>query len=147
MKAFAYIRNSIFQRRILKFVMVGISGICVNTGILFGLTEFLRIPYLVSAIFAIELSIISNFLLNNMWTWKDRLKKRLFHRVLQYHISVGMTALFANWVLLILFTEVFGLYYLLSNLIGIGVGTLFNFVINDLWTFREKQPSKERVIK
>ncbi|NIU01840.1 MAG: hypothetical protein GWN01_13300, partial [Nitrosopumilaceae archaeon] len=103
---------------------------------LFTLTEFLNLLYFISSIFAIELSIVSNFLLNDIWTWSERIKKRFYRRFIQYHITAGLTAFLANWLLLIFLTEVVGLYYLISNLIGIGVGMLSNFILNDLWTFR-----------
>ena len=61
-------------------------------------------------------------------------------RLLQYHISVALAALLLNWLLLIFLTEVFGVYYLLSNLIGIGIGMIFNFILNDLWTFKQQLP-------
>ncbi len=133
-----YFRNSIFNSRILKFAVVGVSGVGVNMGLLYLLTEHLKIIYPISSIIAIEMSIISNFILNDLWTWRDRIKKKLFYRFSQYHISVGLTAILANWIILVLLTEIFNIYYLISNLIGISVGTLSNYIINDLWTFRKK---------
>jgi len=35
-----------------------------------------------------------------------------------------------------LLTEVFGVYYLLSNLCGIAVATLWNYLVNTWWTWR-----------
>jgi len=134
-----YIKFNIITPRVLKFSIVGASGVLVNMGMLFFLTEVLNLFYMISSILAIEISIVTNFVLNDLWTWHDRQKKNLLARVLQYHISVGITAVVINWLLLIILTEFFGLYYLISNLIGISAGTLSNFVINDLWTFKEKR--------
>ncbi len=133
-----YFRNNIFNSRILKFAVVGFSGVGVNMGLLYLLTEYIKIMYPISSIIAIEMSIISNFILNDLWTWRDRIKKKLFYRFSQYHISVGLTAILANWIILVLLTEIFNIYYLISNLIGISIGTLSNYIINDLWTFRKK---------
>ena len=133
-----YVRKNILTPRILKFSVVGVSGVLINMGMLYILTEYFKILYFISSIVAIELSIISNFVLNDIWTWGDRRKKRFLHRILQYHISVGLTAIFANWLILLLLTEVFGVYYLLSNLIGISVGMFSNYILNDVWTFRKK---------
>ena len=132
-----YFKSNIFHKRILKFAIVGISGVGVNMGMLFILTEYFHIPYLISSIIAIEISIVSNFFLNDLWTWKDRIKKKYIYRFIQYHISVGVTAIFVNWLILLLLTEVFGVYYLLSNLIGIALGTFANYIVNDVWTFRQ----------
>ena len=138
---YRYFTLNLLHPRVLKFFIIGASGILVNFSVLYVLTEFFNIHYLISSIFAIETSILTNFLLNNIWTWKDRRKKNFFHRLLQYHISTWITGILANWLLLLFFTEIVGLYYLLSNLIGIGIGTISNFIINDLWTFQEKNKS------
>lgn len=58
--------------RFLKFSLVGLSGVFVNLGLLWFLTEVVGIYYVVSNIIAVEVSIISNFILNDLWTWRDR---------------------------------------------------------------------------
>jgi dolichol-phosphate mannosyltransferase len=138
----SYITSSLLHPRILKFSVVGAAGVLINMGLLYLLTEFFHIVYIISSIFAIELSIICNFLLNDIWTWSERKKKRFSRRFIQYHISAGITAFLANWLLLIFLTEVVGIYYLISNLSGIGVGMLSNFILNDLWTFRQADQTK-----
>ncbi|OGB67080.1 MAG: hypothetical protein A2Y94_10745 [Caldithrix sp. RBG_13_44_9] len=131
----SYLGNNVLHVRVVKFAVVGLSGVLVNMTVLFFFTEILRITYWVSGIIAIEISIIGNFILNDLWTWGDRAKKRFLQRFTQYHISVGLTAILFNWLLLIILTEVFNVYYLLSNLIGIIVGTVSNYILNDIWTF------------
>ncbi len=135
---FQYLKNDLLQLRIIKFGLVGMTGVGVNMGMLYILTEYLHIIYIISSLIAIEISILSNFFLNDLWTWGDRVKKSFWERFIQYHISVGLTAILANWLILLLLTEFFGIYYLISNLIGIAVGTLSNYILNDLWTFKQK---------
>jgi dolichol-phosphate mannosyltransferase len=136
----AYVTNNILSPRIIKFGIVGASGVLVNMGCLYLLAEFGRIPYFVASVIAIELSIISNFSINLLWTWSDRAGKGTFWgKLLRYHIGAGATAFLGNYLILILLTEFFGMHYLISNLIGIGVGTFSNYLINDLWTFRHSK--------
>ena len=137
-----YLKTNILRIRILKFGVVGLTGVGVNMGILYLLTEYFHILYIISSIIAIEISILSNFFLNDLWTWGDRIKKSFWERFIQYHISVGLTAILANWLILLLLTELFGIYYLVSNLIGISVGILSNFILNDLWTFKQRSPTE-----
>lgn len=134
-----YIRNNLFHTRVIKFSIVGGIGVLVNMSVLYILTEYFHVVYLISSLFAIELSIITNFLLNDYWTWGERKKKKLYQRLIQYHITAGITAFLANWLLLIFLTEVLDIYYLISNLIGIGVGMLSNFILNDIWTFHQNE--------
>ncbi|HEY6951113.1 MAG TPA: GtrA family protein, partial [Bacteroidota bacterium] len=130
-------RTSVLSPRMLKFGIVGATGIVVNMGCLYAVTEYGKIPYFVGSLIAIELSILSNFWINLVWTWKDRSGAgTVWPKLLRYHVGAGATAFLGNYLILIGLTELFGVNYMLSNLIGIGVGTLSNFVINDLWTFK-----------
>ncbi len=134
-----YLRAGLLTPRLLKFGVVGASGVVVNMGCLYLLKEFAGIPYFVASLIAIELSILSNFTVNLLWTWRDRSgDASLWTKLLRYHIGAGATAFLGNYLILIALTEFFGLHYMISNLVGIAVGTLANYVINDLWTFRKK---------
>jgi dolichol-phosphate mannosyltransferase len=124
--------------RIARFSAVGASGVALNMGVLILLTQGLGIHYAISSLFAIELSILSNFALNNAWTWSDRRNGTLGQRLAKYHLVAGGTAISANWGLLILLTRFCGIEYRISNLIGIAAGLVLNFVLNHLWTFNGK---------
>ena len=132
-----YAKTNFINLRFIKFSIVGASGIIVNMGLLFLFTEKLSIPYTISSIFAIETSILTNFILNDIWTWRERKNETLVKRITKYHVSVLIAAYGINWPVLIILTELLDFYYLLANLIGIALGTIFNFIINDLWTFKK----------
>lgn len=121
--------------KFIKFCFVGASGVVINLGLLYILTEFASWYYLVSSAFAIEVSIISNFLLNNWWTWKKK-KKGFISRFFKFNL-VSLIALVMNMSILFFFTEIIGLWYILSNLIGIAIATIVNFSLNDRWTFKK----------
>ncbi|HTP13118.1 MAG TPA: GtrA family protein [Bacteroidota bacterium] len=138
-RVISYVRKNLFHPRFVKFGLVGASGIAVNMGSLYLLTDFGKIPYFIASLIAIELSILSNFSVNLGWTWKDRAEAgTVWSKLLRYHIGVGATALLGNYLILIVMTELFGVYYLVSNLVGIAIGTLANYVVNDLWTFKNR---------
>jgi dolichol-phosphate mannosyltransferase len=139
LKSTSYIKTGILTPRFLKFGVVGASGVVVNMGGLYVFKEFAGIPYFVASLIAIELSILSNFTINLLWTWSDRSGEgSLWTKLLRYHIGAGATAFLGNYLILIALTELLGMHYMISNLVGIAVGTLANYVINDLWTFRKR---------
>ena len=124
--------------RFLKFCLVGLSGVLVNMGLLWLLTEFAGLFYLLSAAVSIETSIISNFILNDYFTFRDRrlpTAKSFLNRLLKFNL-VSLAGLGVNMGVLWLLTEVFGIYYLLSNLCGIAVATLWNYLVNTWWTWK-----------
>jgi dolichol-phosphate mannosyltransferase len=136
---YTYVKRSLLSPRIVKFGIVGASGVVVNVGCLYLLTEFARIPYFIASVIAIELSIISNFTINHLWTWRDRSEAgTLWRKIVRYHVGSGVTAFLGNYLILVALTEFFGMHYMISNLIGIAVGTFSNFLISDLWTFKKK---------
>jgi len=124
--------------RFLKFCAVGLSGVLVNMGLLWLLTEFAGLFYLLSAAISIETSIISNFILNDYFTFRDRRSphfRSFLSRLLKFNL-VSLAGLGVNMGMLWLLTEVFGIYYLLSNLCGIAVATLWNYLVNTWWTWK-----------
>jgi len=123
--------------RFLKFCLVGASGVVVNLGLLWILTEVAGLFYLVSAAFSIEISILSNFALNELWTFRDRVgsTKGILKRAAKFNlICVG--GLVINLVILAALTELLGVYYMISALFGIAAATLWNYVISAMWAWR-----------
>ena len=71
--------------RLLKFITVGGLGTFVNEGV-FVLAAH-DMPIFFSLGLAIELSIIFNFILNDIWTFKDRRVGSFIKRLLKFHGS------------------------------------------------------------
>src|SRR5919107_1134888 len=57
--------------RLWKFLLVGASGVLVNMATLIVLAEYFDANKVIAWMFAVGLSILSNFLLNNAFTWRD----------------------------------------------------------------------------
>ncbi len=124
--------------RILKFALVGLSGVFVNLGILWMLTDIVGFYYLLSAVFSIEASIISNFVMNDVWTFRDRKKKGFgewLKRMAKFNV-VSLPSFPMQMVVMGVLKEFFGVYYLLAAFFGILIVFIWNFVANTLWTWR-----------
>lgn len=120
----------------LKFAIVGGSGVVINMGCFFLLTRYAGLKIEYASPIAIEVSILTNFFLNNIWTFRRRNTKiGLASRILRYHLVTGIAGL-VNYGILLLLAKVFGIHDLMANLIGIIVGTFINFFLNSLWTWR-----------
>lgn len=133
-------------KRFVKFSTVGLSGIIVNSGFLYLLTEYAKLDYKHSAIFAIELSIINNFLWNSQWTWADKktaCQLSLMKRFIKFHISAFFTAFVINYGVLIFLTEYLSIHYQISNLAGIALGSSINFLFSHFWVFKHREKLTE----
>jgi dolichol-phosphate mannosyltransferase len=124
--------------RAVKFMAVGFTGVIVNVGLLFFLTEIFGLYYLLSSIVGIEASIISNFILNDLWTFGDidKNKYSLSSRLVRFH-AVSFTGILINFSTLYLLTSVFGIYYIISNLVGILLAFAWNFLVNRRYTWQK----------
>ena len=125
-------------KRLTSFGIVGISGIIVNMSVLWLLTHYANLYYAFASPIAIELSIINNFIWNDRFTWHGRRSARnlsIWGGLFRFNI-VSWIAGSINWILLIAFTEVAGIYYLWANLLAIAIAAAINFVLNEKWTFK-----------
>jgi len=123
--------------KVVRFGLVGLSGIFVNMGLLYALTEIAGLYYLVSAAIAIELSIVNNFVWNDVWTFKSAGDLRFGRRTRRFWSfqAVSMGGLAINMVVLYLLAGVAGAYYLVANLAGILVAFAWNYAINRHYTW------------
>lgn len=123
----------------LKFCVVGLTGVLVNMGLLWALTKFIGFDYRVSAIFAIETSILSNFTLNEIWTFRKRSRAgSLAERIVNFNIACIIGAVI-NFIVLVMLTEIFHLHYLFSNLFGIACATLWNYFMSATWVWKSAE--------
>ena len=123
----------------MKYSLVGVSGVFVNLGIYLFLTRYYEISEVVAPLIAIESALISNFILNNFWTFGKRItQSRIRVKFVKFHLVSGFSALINYLAFLTLFL-VFGLYDILANLIGIGLAAVVNYLINSNWTWKDNK--------
>ena len=143
--------------RFWKFALVGTSGVLVNMVTLVVLAEYFDAHKVIAWMFAVGLSILSNFLLNNAFTWRDIRHSSRIHFFLRgalaYPVAVmGIGANFAVWYPLVKYVSDEFPYYAIFNLLGILAGTSVNFILSSRLIFRPSLPknldpeaSKEQV--
>jgi len=122
--------------RFIQFCLVGLTGLVVDMGFLFLLSDptMLAWPLTRSKIIASELAIINNFLWNDLWTFGDITrrqpsKKQQLKRFIKFNL-ICLAGLILNVILLNLFFNVFGLNRYLANFCAIAIVTFWNFWVN-----------------
>lgn len=133
--------------RFWKFALVGASGTLVNLLIYTYLAEVYNAALVIAWMFGVGVSILSNFLLNNAFTWRDvRHSSRIhfFQRgAIAYPVAVmGIGANFAVYYPLTKYvTDAFP-YHLIFNIFGIIAATGVNFVLSSRFVFRPSAPKE-----
>jgi len=124
-------------RRFARFCLVGASGVLVNMGLLWVLTELAGLYYLLSSVIAVETAIVNNFVWNDVWTFHDRRQPGWLERLkrLVKFNAVSAGGLCINVAVLWLFTDQFGFHYMVANLVGVAAATMWNFFANMKWTW------------
>ena len=140
---FRMVNNQIF----IKYMLTGLSGALINLGTFHLMLELGLHKFIASPI-AIELSIITNFLINNYWTFADRVvigTKRI--RGLKYNfISLLTLALsfFTFIVLSFLFPQA---SLVLLQACGIIPVAFLNYFLNSYWTFSEMSATQTQPLE
>lgn len=132
--------NKDFILRFVRFGIVGGSGIVVNSAILWFLHERLGLAIALASPVAIGVAVVNNFILNNYWTWRQRrktYKHRFGYRLMRYFASTSGGAAI-NYLVLIMLTGFFDIYYFWANILGIIVGSVLNFFLAEFWVFADK---------
>jgi dolichol-phosphate mannosyltransferase len=122
-------------RRFQKFLFVGAIGLTTNQGLLFALVSFFGVRVAAASPFAILISMVVTFLLNERWTWRDRGDGHILRRAVFYGL-INSGGLLINWGLLIALHNM-GMNYLVANLIGAAFAAVWNFCLNHLFTWRD----------
>ena len=144
----------IIRHRFSKFGAVGLSGTLVNLSVLFVGQEIIfkdihpietRLNF--SLALAIFLATINNYLWNRNWTWGDRKGKTrygFFLQMGQYFVACGLAIgiQFGFTILLAKFV-----HYMIANIISIILAAIFNYLLNDTWTFSENLRRKLQQIR
>jgi len=121
--------------RFYKFCLVGGSGVIVNLGLLFIFVEYVKISKDSAWAIAITVSIMSNFLLNSIFTYSD--KKTIsntenMQRIFYYYL-LSFAVIILNFIIYKTGITV-GFHYIVAALMGMLFSTLLSFfVINKLF--------------
>lgn len=131
--------------RFFRFCVVGGSGVVVNLAVLWLLLLLLPPAWGVwqhrwAMAWAIVVSILTNFLLNDLWTWGDAEKGGLRHwlRRLGMFFLVSAAAATVQWGCGVALHEGLGIWIYLAQALGIVLAMGINFTVNHLWTFRSR---------
>ena len=147
-------RPALWRRggRFVKFALVGGSGVGVNLAVFHVSYMLLQGPleqgmaHTGANLMGVMVSILTNFLINDSWTWGDRAKGSWWGRLARYYLVCGAAAT----IQLLVAKGTFDLWLAelawvvgginlsphLAVLIGILAGIAINFPVSHFWTFR-----------
>ncbi len=119
------------QANLLRFILVGFTGLVVNTLLMYLFTDGFNLLYVFSAILATQGSSLWNFALTETWVFGKRKQDGKMPIRLLGYMLVNNTALAIRGPILVVFVSWFGFHYLTANVISLGILTIIRYMISD----------------
>jgi dolichol-phosphate mannosyltransferase len=133
--------------RLLRFAVVGLSGLVVDMGLLYLLSDPRQLGWGLtrSKLLAAEIAIVNNFVWNDLWTFRDLARaqpglRQAVRRFAKFNAICSMGLAF-NVLLLNLMYGGLHLDRYVANAVAIGLVTLWNFWLNLKLSWRASSPS------
>lgn len=132
MKSLFVIDKLLFSK-LLKFGIVGCSGMIIDFGTTYLCKEILKINKYLSNGIGFILAATSNYFFNRTWTFSSHVDKIGLQYI--HFMIVSAVGLCINSLALYIFNEKLKWNFYFSKLIAIGITTIWNFFGNLLFTF------------
>jgi putative flippase GtrA len=129
-----FVIDKLLLSKLLKFGIVGCSGMIIDFGTTYLCKEILKINKFISNGIGFILAATSNYFLNRNWTFNSQTED-IGTQYVQFMI-VSAIGLGINSIVLYLLNEKLKWNFYFSKLIAIAITTIWNFFANLLFTFK-----------
>lgn len=128
--------DSEFFTKLLRFGLVGLSGVVVDFGVTWICKEKLRFHKYLANSLGFCVATISNYLLNKYWTFKVFGSQGMFLEFSKF-AGFALVGLLINNLVVFLLHGKLNLNFYLSKLIAIAIVSIWNFFGNYIYTFAQ----------
>jgi putative flippase GtrA len=120
--------------KLIKFSAVGAVGTLAHYSVLICLVQLLAVNVVVASSCGAIVGALVNYFINYKWTFNSN--KRHSEAMVKF-FAVASVGFVMNGLLMMLFTKVLVLHYLLAQVVTTGIVLFWNFLANHFWTFDE----------
>lgn len=113
-------------KEIIKFVINGGVSFVVDYGILYTLTEFCGVYYLISAALSFTASVLVNYIICVLWVFEGA--KNTNNKGKFIFLGSSVIGLGLNQMLMWLFVSIFGIYYMVAKIIATLIVMFWNYI-------------------
>lgn len=125
-KLFKQPTDNIFIQ-LFRYVFVGGTAFLVDFFFLYFFSDVCGIYYLISAVLSFIISVLVNYVMSTRWVFNQ---DNIENKVLEFNlfILISTIGLVFTEILLYFFTDIVGLYYLISKIISAIIVLFWNFL-------------------
>ena len=117
--------------QIIKFGIIGVIAFVIDYSLLYCLTEFLNIHYLISAIISFTVSVIFNYIASIKWVFVTDSHKTSSTFII--FIILSVIGLGVNQIIMYLGVEIFHLYYMFTKIFATAIVMIYNFITRKIF--------------
>lgn len=124
--------GGLISREYLQFVLVGVSGIFINQLFFYLARRFFALPDERALLVGIEAAIISNFFMNNFFTFRDQMLQGIVKitRGFTYFQAICLVGAYINYAVALHLSHFLSVNIYLANTIGIIIASFWNYFLN-----------------
>lgn len=124
--------------QILKFGVVGGTAFLIDYGLLFALTEFAGLHYLISGTISFAASVAYNYILSVVWVFEP-VGERSRTKDMAVFLILSVVGLGINQAIMWVLVEKAAFYYMLSKIAATAIVMVYNFITRKLFLEGGKQ--------
>ena len=113
--------------QLFRYIFVGGTAFVVDFFFLYFFSDICGIYYLISAVLSFIISVLVNYIMSTKWVFNQ---DNIENKVLEFNlfILISTIGLVFTEILLYFFTDIVGLYYLISKIISAIIVLFWNFL-------------------
>ncbi len=113
--------------QLFRYIFVGGTAFAVDFFFLYFFSDICGIYYLISAVLSFIISVLVNYVMSTKWVFNQ---DNIDNKVLEFNlfILISTIGLVFTEILLYFFTDIVGLYYLISKIISAIIVLFWNFL-------------------
>lgn len=123
--------NKNLINQILKFGVVGGLAFLIDYSLLYFLTEYCHIYYLISSIISFIVSLIFNYILSIKWVF-DVTKKQTYKEVIIF-VVLSVIGLVINQIVMYVGSDIIKIHYMITKLVATFIVMVWNFVTRKIF--------------
>lgn len=124
-------KNKKIINQIFKFVIVGGLAFLIDYFLLFILTEFINIHYLISSIISFIVSLVFNYVLSIKWVF-DVTKKQTYKEITMF-IILSVIGLGINQLIMYVGVDKLSIHYMIIKLLATVIVMIWNFITRKIF--------------
>lgn len=118
--------------QIFRFGIVGGTAFLLDYAILYSLTEFVGINYLLSGMMSFSVSVIYNYVLSKTWVFETKEKSRKITEFIIF-VILSVIGLGLNQIIMYIGVEYFNAYYMFVKIFATFIVMIYNFITRKLF--------------